>query len=102
MSTEKKNSTDFKNVLISLNDDSNDEVSENEKNESSSGLSKEDKHVKHQVEFTKEVLDIINKKLNELDNNPDRHSKGESLSPGRLQVAPVSTPIDNYEVNGGL
>ncbi|CAB4436029.1 unnamed protein product [Rhizophagus irregularis] len=101
MSTEKKNSTDFKNVLISLNDDSNDEVSENEKNESSSGLSK-DKHVKHQVEFTKEVLDIINKKLNELDNNPDRHSKGESLSPGRLQVAPVSTPIDSYEVNGGL
>ncbi|GES77909.1 hypothetical protein RCL_jg29419.t1 [Rhizophagus clarus] len=88
MSTEKKNSTDFKNIIISLNDDSIDEVSESEKIEINSGSSKENKYVKHQVKFTKEVLDMINKKLNELDYNTDRHLKGESLSPGRLQVAP--------------
>ncbi|POG59522.1 hypothetical protein GLOIN_2v836970 [Rhizophagus irregularis DAOM 181602=DAOM 197198] len=55
------------------------------------------KKMKAALDYQKKI-NMLNIKLNELDNNPDR----ESLSPGRLQVAPVSTPIDSYEVNGGL
>ncbi|CAI2165348.1 8491_t:CDS:2 [Funneliformis geosporum] len=54
------------------------------------------KRASNRVEFTKEMLDIIDKKLNNLedDNTHHRHLKDESLTPDIRLDTPVSTPID--------
>ncbi|CAG8440114.1 4426_t:CDS:2 [Funneliformis caledonium] len=53
------------------------------------------KRPRNRVEFTKEMLEIIDKKLNDLEgDDTHRNLKDESLTPDIRLDTPVSTPID--------